>query len=245
MEGSEDGGASDSSELQKRVELVDTILKSPPHVHQGGAGVWSTERSCYEFMAGHVRPASRTLETGCGVSTVLFTAWGCKHLCVVPSEDQRDKLLEYCENLQIDASSLSFDLRSSDTALPDLAADLEFDLVFIDGSHGFPMPIIDWFYGAGRLRSGGIVVFDDIQLPQVSLLCDWFLDRDPRWTRLRATEKWVAYQRHSVGSLSEIQNTQPFLAKKGPEPESPMSHLARQVRSRLAALRSPSERKTR
>ena len=32
--------------------------------------------------------------------------------------------------------------------------DRPLDVVFVDGGHGFPVPMIDWFYGAGRLRRG-------------------------------------------------------------------------------------------
>jgi hypothetical protein len=48
----------------------------------------------------------------------------------------------------------------------------ELDLVFIDGSHGYPLPVIDWFYGAGLFRRGGVVVLDDVQLPQVESLIE-------------------------------------------------------------------------
>ena len=44
------------------------------------------------------------------------------------------------------------------------------DFVLIDGGHGFPTPMLDWFYGAGRLRRGGVAVFDDVQLPAVAML---------------------------------------------------------------------------
>jgi len=229
-------GESEDLELEGRLERVRKILNSPPQIHMGGTGVWSTEPTCYEFLAHHVRKESRTLETGCGVSTLLFTAWGCTHLCVVPSEDQRSGILGYCQDAGIDVNALSFDLRGSEYALPELAADLEYDLVFIDGSHGFPMPIIDWFYGANHLQPGGIVVFDDVQLPQVSLLLEWFLDKDPRWTHLHSTEKWAAYRRLSSGTLSELQTAQSFLRTNPPAQQRSVPQLAKQGISKLMTL---------
>jgi hypothetical protein len=83
--------------------------------------------------------------------------------------------------------------------------------VLIDGSHGFPAPVIDWYYGAGRLRRGGVVVVDDLELPAVRVLVD-FLERDPRWRSIRHTEKWAAYERQSEGSLTEEWVDQPFYA---------------------------------
>jgi hypothetical protein len=204
--------------VQERLAIIPKIFESPPMVHVRGTHVWRTHLSCYEFLARHVEPGARTLETGCGVSTVLFTAWGCEHLCVVPEASQRDGIYKYCEERNIDASRLSFDVRPSEEALPRLDPPSEFDLFFIDGNHGFPAPIIDWFYGASHLRSGGILVIDDVNLPQVSLLPDWYLSRDPRWEHLESTVKWAAYLRHSKGSLSELQGRQPFITPKSQNP---------------------------
>ena len=141
--------------LENRLAITGRIFDSPPPVHPGAPdNVWGTARRCYDFMANHVRPGSRTLETGAGISTVLFTAWGCDHLAVVPYPSEANVVEAYCAEHDISTDSLEFDLRPSEVALPDRAESGELDLVFIDGCHGFPLPIIDWFYGAGRLRRG-------------------------------------------------------------------------------------------
>ena len=82
--------------------------------------------------------------------------------------------------------------------------------MFIDGCHGFPSSIIDWFYAAGRLRREGVVVFDDVQLPHVSLLIESFIEPDDRWQELETTPKWRAYRRMSEGFLGEEWFVQPF-----------------------------------
>ncbi len=212
-------------EVARRLAWVDRVLDAPPAIHPDAdnGAVWSTGRGCYRFMADHVDHGSRTLETGAGLSTVLFAAWGCEHLAIVPSQDQAAVIAEYCTKQEISQEGLRFDLRPSETALPELAGSTELDLVFIDGCHGFPMPIIDWFYGAGLLRRGGVVVFDDVQLPQVKLLIDTFIDPDERWHRLAATKKWAAYRRLSAGPLSEEWTSQRFF------PQAPASAWGRVV----------------
>lgn len=197
--------------LEARLAVVAQVLDSPPGVHSTApGGVWSTSRSCYDFMANHVRRGSRTLETGAGLSTVLFAAWGCDHLAVVPYSEEASAINAYCAENGIHTDSLNFDFRPSEVALPDRADSGELELVFIDGCHGFPSPIIDWFYGAGRLREEGVVVFDDVQLPQVSLLIEAFIEPDDRWLELKATPKWKAFRRRSDGPLSEDWYDQPF-----------------------------------
>jgi predicted O-methyltransferase YrrM len=220
--------AADDSATRDRLALIPRILESPPVIHVNGTENFRTHLSCYEFLARHVRAGSRTLETGAGVSTVLFAAWGCEHLSVVPDASQRERLLKYCAEMGVDTSLLSFDIRRSEVALPEFKPKSDLDLFFIDGNHGFPIPIIDWFYGARYLRSGGIVVLDDMQLPQVSLLPQWYLDRDPRWQHLESTIKWAAYRRDSQGSLGELQVKQTFI-----KPDVGKAQLAR-IRSALA-----------
>ena len=204
-----------------RLALTRRILDSPPVVHPDSLNksVWSTEDSCYEFMARRVEPGYRTLETGVGISTVLFAGWGCQHFAIVPYAHEAKSIQDYCSEIGIDTSSLTFDLRASEVALPDLALSqpVAFDLVFIDGAHGFPLPVIDWFYGAGLLRKGGVAIFDDVQLPAVGSLLESYVDCDDRWQVIDATSsKWRAYRRLSGGSLSEHESQQGFYTGRRP-----------------------------
>ncbi len=200
--------------LEERLAAVDSILANAPQVHPGAVSaqgeVWSTERDCYAFLAEHCGPGSRTLETGLGVSTVLFAAWGTEHICVVPDAEQVQRCLDYCRDNGIDTQKLGFELARSDESLPglDLPA---LDAVLVDGGHGFPSTIIDWYYAGSRLRRGGVIVFDDVQLPQVELGLLPFLDADPRWKQLAITEKWVAYRKEREGPLYDHHLDQPFL----------------------------------
>jgi hypothetical protein len=206
-------------DLAGRQEAVDRVLADPPVVHYMSyddaaegrlGGVWSTEESCYRFLAEHCPPGARSLETGSGISTILFAAWGAEHRCVTPGDVEAAAILAYCDRHQLPVEGVTFDLGASDTVLPRLDPEAPpLDLVLIDGCHGFPVPMIDWFYGAGRLRQGGVVVIDDIHLPAVRVLTN-FLDRDPRWRSIQRTPKWMAYERGNEGPLTEEWLFQPF-----------------------------------
>lgn len=208
-----------ANDLAGRLAIVDEVLAEPPVIHymspddaKAGqlTGVWSTEQSCYRFLAQHCGPGVRTLETGAGISTILFAAWGTSHRCITPGKEEADAVTAYCESHGISVDTLTFDISSSDVALTRLTPGaFDLDVVLIDGCHGFPAPMIDWYYGAGRLRNGGVVIVDDLQLPAVAVLQD-FLDKDPRWASLAATGKWAAYQRKAESSLLEDWFTQPF-----------------------------------
>jgi hypothetical protein len=200
--------------LEERRASVEAALRDPPQVHPAApTGVWDTSPACYRFLAEHCRAGTRTLETGLGVSTVLFAMWGAEHTCVVASQGEVDACVAHCESAGIDLSRMTFRVGPSDEVLPRLDA-TGFDLFFIDGSHGFPMPILDWYYGASRLRAGGYLVLDDTHLTQVSIGLLRFLSRDPRWTRVERRRKWAAFRRESHGPLGEEYIHQGFLDRR-------------------------------
>jgi hypothetical protein len=199
----------------ERIAFLNRVLDDLPRVHvyddfEPPHGVWSTETACYELMASRCQPGSSTLETGLGVSTVLFTGWGCDHICVMPGADEAARLRGYCETKGIDTSRLDLRVVSSDIELPRLPTDLELDLVFVDGAHSFPMPAIDWYFAGQKLRHGGTLILDDIALPALSRGLVPFLDADPRWVFLAGTSKWRAYERAASGPLLESWDDQMF-----------------------------------
>lgn len=204
----------DAADVASRLEAVESVLADPPDVHASAPrGVWQTERGAYRFMAQHCPPGARTLETGLGISTLLFGIWRTQHTCVVPDGDEVKRLVAHGESRGIEMSNVHFEVGPSDVVLP--ARDgPPLDLVLVDGSHAFPLAIIDWYYGAACLRAGGHVILDDVQLTQVSLGLCRFLARDPRWSRVAGTRKWAAYRRESDHSLSEEWLDQLFLDRK-------------------------------
>jgi hypothetical protein len=56
----------------------------------------------------------------------------------------------------------------------------ELDLVLVDGAHGFPYPILDWWFLAPRLRVGGLMLLDDAYMPPVRVVVD-ALRAQPGW----------------------------------------------------------------
>lgn len=225
-------------DIEERLKILERIIEKQPVVHPNApnGATWRTSRSCYEFLAQEVGQGSRTLETGAGLSTALFCAWGCAHTSVVPFQNEADAIVQYCGDNGFDTASLTFDLRASEVALPARAGEGELDLVLIDGGHSFPLPIIDWFYGAGRLARGGVVVFDDVRLPAVGSFLDSYLDRDDRWEKVAGTMKWRAYRRLSVGSLSEHESLQSFFA-------GPHRSVIRRIAGRIGSMMPRSVRK--
>lgn len=223
--------APDAQAAARRL-VVERVLADPPAVHPLAAGpgapigVWATDPDCYRYLADRCPPGTRTLETGCGASTVCFAALGTDHTCVTPGEEEVARIRAHCAARAISLDGVRFEVGSSHEVLPRLAGDL--DLVLVDGGHGFPLPILDWFYAGARLVAGGILVVDDLPLPAVVTLVR-FLERDPRWAVRARTAKWAAFERLQGGPLAEDWTSQPFHAEhpRGLAPQ------LRRVRGRL------------
>lgn len=208
---------------------LEQLLAEPPQVHPSAPqGVWATDRDCYEFLQGALSPGMRTVETGLGVSTVVFLLAGAVHTAVFLDPAEGESLLAYCRERSVSTDELSLYPSASDVVLPTLER-TPLDAVFVDGLHSFPFPHLDWFYAGSRLRRGGILVVDDIQLPApLQLAC--FLDADSRWRTLRRTDKWVAYARESEGTLNEEWRKQPFFGSPGYQ----LRGLARTLQPKVA-----------
>jgi predicted O-methyltransferase YrrM len=188
---------------------VDRLLADPPLVHpEADGGVWRTSSKCYAFLAEHAVGA-RTLETGLGVSTLVLLQAARSHTALFRFPEEGERLLEHCRSRDIPTDRLELIAGPSHETLPALSLPEPADLVFIDGGHGFPMPMLDWFFCGRWLRQGGIVVVDDVQLPAPALLAA-LLESDGRWPRIAGSSRWAAYRRASDYDLSADHDRQPI-----------------------------------
>lgn len=74
--------------------------------------------------------------------------------------------------------------RPSHLALPELLSQgARFDLIFVDGWHSFDYAFVDYFYCDLLLNEGGILVFDDWQMPPVHHVC-WFLESHKKYSNI-------------------------------------------------------------
>jgi len=190
---------------------VESLLNDPPEVNGLPASVWTSEKSCYRFIADNLpESGATTLETGVGVSTIIFAMMSGSHTSLFLGKGDADRVVEHCRSRGISTDGLRLIEGSSADVLPTLDV-APLDLLFIDGGHGFPLPTIDWFYGARHLKPGGVLVLDDTQLAATQDLTR-FLDQDARWQRMDGSDHWVAYRRLGEGSVEEEWTGQQFYA---------------------------------
>jgi len=140
---------------------------------------WGLAWEALAWLEENVQEGMATLETGAGASTMVFAERGARHHVITPDPEEERRIRAACKERGIETSGVTFHIGRSHEVLPDLAA-RDLDLVLVDGAHGFPYPILDWWYLAPRLQEGGRMLLDDAYLPGIAAIVDY----------ARASEAW-------------------------------------------------------
>jgi Methyltransferase domain len=156
--------------------VTDSLRRSPPGLH-GGREFWGLAWEALEWLERNVHPGMATLETGAGASTIVFASRGAEHEAVTPDPSEEERIRRACSDRGIDDSQLTFRIGRSQDVLGGLP-ERELHLVLVDGAHGFPYPVLDWWHLAPRLKIGGRMLLDDAYLPGVSAIVDYARSSD-------------------------------------------------------------------
>ena len=151
--------------------VTQALRAQRPLIHEDGRTCAGLSWEALEWLEFNVRPGMRTLETGAGLSTIVFAASGATHIVVTPEAAEEAPVREACRSLGVGVDGLRFVIGPSEEMLPELP-ERELDVVLIDGAHGFPYAILDWWHLGRRLRLGGGMLLDDAYLPPVLAILD-------------------------------------------------------------------------
>jgi Methyltransferase domain len=189
-------------------QLLATLTGASPSFHSSGTRTWNALPATLRLIADSTKPDSRTLETGAGASTVVFAAAGARHLAISPFADEHRRIEQYCTSAGVDTAGLSFAVGPSDEVLPTL--DGPFDVVFIDGKHSFPDPVVDFHYCWKLLRVGGLLLLDDVPIPAVGVV-HRFCASAPEWELVElADNRAAAYRKTADQDPEDNWRRQPY-----------------------------------
>jgi hypothetical protein len=194
---------------------LQTLLDDPPQVHEykGQLIVWSLLRSVLDFIDAYIAEGSKTLETGCGLSTVLFAIKGGSHICITPSQVEVDRIRDYCKQHGISVQNVDFRIDFSEKVLPQLKED-RLDLALIDGGHGFPTPFMDWYFISTKLKTGGVVIIDDTGIWTGRILKEFLLS-EPEWRLIEPfADKTAIFVKQESYRPSKEWDEQLFVAQR-------------------------------
>ena len=155
-------------------ENILTRIKSerpPIHIKKNGdPRCIGLHADVLDYLYRKLTPSMFTLETGCGLSTLVFSLSGCHHTVIVPNSIHIEETKKSAQQYNVSLEKTHFIEGRSEFILPTLEMDEKLDMVLIDGGHAFPLPFIDWFYTERWLIKDGILIIDDINLKTVNVL---------------------------------------------------------------------------
>jgi hypothetical protein len=221
------------------------ILSDPPKLHDDRGQLISGWRiddtTCFELNS-RLKVGLNTLETGAGLSTIIFAANGCQHTCVTPDKAEADRIRDYCRSANIDTSNVRFIIVKSSDIIHQLPRS-EFDLILIDGCHGFPSIFVDFYYAAKLLKIGGTLIIDDMHIYTCQLAAR-FIQSDPGWNMELKTKR-VAIGIKTADTIDVEWINQPFVVRRTSRntlirPWYFCLRVTKPLRSRLGLTRGPS-----
>jgi hypothetical protein len=187
-------------------ETLDLLIEERPSLHQSATGQninYAINDRVLVWLADNLRPGQRTLETGCGYSTIMFTSVGTQHTAIAPAQAEFDRIAQWCAANGISTAATTFIVRPSESVLPTLELP-ELDVVLIDGQHSFPYPMLDWFYTAQRLKVDGQLILDDIHMRAVYVLYDFLTREAGRWELETRRSNTAVFRKLVIDPLNDI-----------------------------------------
>lgn len=191
--------------------ILDRLETDEPLFHddgQGGLITWYSNKNLLRTIEDYVKPGMQTIEIGAGYSTVVFLYRDCFHTCIVPSQNEVSRISSYCEDVGIALDRADFRVGQSSQILPSLEK-TNCDLIFVDGAHRFPFPIVDWFYCAMLLRKYGLIVIDDIDIISCHILYRFMLS-DPHWEKVDSRQNFAIFRKLGTHDYPIDWQGQPF-----------------------------------
>lgn len=100
------------------IDIVEVLEKNQPQFHWGGTRCWNAAPETLREIQRSVGKGMRTLETGCGASTVVFASREAHHTVISPAHDEHQRVINYLHESGISTSRLNFEAGFSDDVLP-------------------------------------------------------------------------------------------------------------------------------
>lgn len=152
----------------------------------------------WKLFAEHQDARARvSVETGCGLSTLLLSNLSERHTAFT---------LPYGDSLQntqahpyLRSGTTKFVIGPSQVMVPRWQFSDPVDFALIDGPHAYPFPDLEYYFLYPHIRAGGVLVIDDIHIPTIQRLYE-FLRDDEMWEH-RGDARTTAFFRRTASPV--------------------------------------------
>jgi hypothetical protein len=111
-------------------------------------------------------PFEASCETGCGGSTIVLSHQSKRHVAFAIEGENRT-IARLREHPDLRSDAVTFVEGESKATIPAYSFPGALDLALLDGPHAYPLPQVEFAWLFPRIRVGGWLVLDDIQIPSV------------------------------------------------------------------------------
>jgi len=147
-------------------EVLKEVLQVQAVMH--GAGTMSGEALTAIARHASSRRIRRSVETGCGATTLLLSHLSERH--TVFALDFGASVANVRRSPLLREGVVSFVEGPSQRTLPQHRFDEKLQLAVIDGPHAYPFPDLEYYFLYPHLETGALLVLDDIQIRSINNL---------------------------------------------------------------------------
>jgi hypothetical protein len=169
-------------------------LETGPQNHGAGAFKNETLRQVEALLPLQMESS---VETGCGKSTILFSNLASKHTVFALDDRQHGDQSSVRFFLDCPLSRpdrVEFIFGPTQRTLPLFAGHVPYDLIMLDGPHGYPFPELEYLFLYPHLKKGGILILDDVHGPTIGRLAD-FIAEDEMFECIGLVEATALFRR--------------------------------------------------
>jgi FkbM family methyltransferase len=150
--------------------------------------------------------AIRSIETGCGSTTILFSNYSTHH-AVYTADDRQgavsaQQVISQCPLFKTDSVEWVFGPTEKNLLSLDPAS--EFDIILLNGRHGFPIPDFEYLSLIKLLKVGGILILNGVDIPTIKNLYD-FVSQE-RGIRVNGLSRTTAFFQRFQSLYEEPKN---------------------------------------
>jgi FkbM family methyltransferase len=164
-------------------ELTDSIVKYQEEVGAPRAGCLTEgplKRIEWYFQTYFRGKPVRTVETGCGASTIMFARYAEQHTayCTDDRESSNSNVL-YAQGFPgFHRERVNWIYGPPQRTIFARPLERPVDVLLIDGPHGYPFPELEYFGLYSCLQPGSILIVDDIHIPTINNFYQFLLQDD-------------------------------------------------------------------
>jgi predicted O-methyltransferase YrrM len=144
----------------------------------------------------------RTAETGCGRSTILLSNLAREHyvFCMDDRELEQSSVGYFRDSAVARQDRVHVTFGPTQETLFGFGHAGPYDAVLLDGPHGYPFPELEYWSFYPRIRRGGLLIVDDVQIPTIGRMAD-VLQEDAMWQLEALSGKTAILRRTGAETL--------------------------------------------